>query len=71
MNRIIFCLHCSVFLKTLPYFILHEPSLKYPELSNSISVHPVPSATVSATYFSLDENPRSSSVPPHSFIRTM
>lgn len=49
--------HCSVFLKLLPRFILNEPSLKYPELFNSISVHPVPSAAVSAMYFSPDEIP--------------
>lgn len=76
MNRSTFfvSLHYSVFLKLLPCLVLHEPSLKYPELFNSISIHPVPSATVSATsatYFSPDENPHFSSVPPQSFIRMM
>lgn len=74
MNRSTFffvSLHYFVFLKLLPCLVLREPSLKYPELSNAISIHPVPSATVSATYFSPDKNPHFSSVPPHSFIRMM
>lgn len=70
MNRSTFLsLHYFVCLKLLPCLVLREPSLKYPELSNSISIHPVPSATVSAMYFSPDENPHISSIPPYSSIR--